>query len=206
MLKETTILSRNFLQDVLHSTDFYCWTVLFTSSFGFSRQCRLDNCCLLFMNIFIPYESVEITNKMQPCNRIYYSNVYWRLNMFRAAYRSSLGAPNCICSLWFIYTCGDRPLWSLSGTQNWERPVTTCVRTPEAANTVLEHLKMSGMPLETCWAFNKFCNNKFYYKVASCWLFLLIHTTMHGSMNIKFIPYFLSNKSKSLSKIVYTCF
>jgi len=42
---------------------------------------------------------------------------------------------------------------------------------------------MSGMSLETCWAFNKFWNNKFYYKVASCWLFLLIHTTMHGSMN-----------------------
>ena len=44
---------------------------------------------------------------------------------------------------------------------------------------------MSGMPLETCWAFNKRWNNKFYYKVASCWLFLLIHTAMHGSMNIK---------------------
>jgi len=44
---------------------------------------------------------------------------------------------------------------------------------------------MSSMPLETCWAFNKFWNNKFYYKVASCWLFLLIHTTMHGSINIK---------------------
>jgi hypothetical protein len=28
--------------------------------------------------------------------------------------------------------------------------------------------------------------NKFYYKVASCWLFLQSHTTMHGSMNIKF--------------------
>jgi len=26
---------------------------------------------------------------------------------------------------------------------------------------------MSGMPLETRWAFNKFSNNKFYYKVAS---------------------------------------
>jgi len=26
---------------------------------------------------------------MQPCNRIYYSKVYWRLNMFRAAHRSS---------------------------------------------------------------------------------------------------------------------
>jgi hypothetical protein len=45
---------------------------------------------------------------------------------------------------------------------------------------------MSGVPLETCWAFNKLWNNKFYYKVASCWLFLLIHTTMHGAMNIKY--------------------
>jgi hypothetical protein len=48
----------------------------------------------------------------------------------------------------------------------------------------LEILMMSGMPLETCWVFNKFWNNKFYYKVVSCWLLLLIHTTMHGSMNI----------------------
>jgi len=30
---------------------------------------------------------------MQPCNRISYSTVHWRLNMFRAAYRSSSGAP-----------------------------------------------------------------------------------------------------------------
>jgi len=48
---------------------------------------------------------------------------------------------------------------------------------------------MSGMPLETCWAFNERWNNKFYYKVASCWLFLLRHTTMHGSMNIKCAKY-----------------
>jgi hypothetical protein len=33
---------------------------------------------------------------------------------------------------------------------------------------------MSGMPLETCWAFNKLWNDKFYCKVASCWLFILI--------------------------------
>jgi len=30
--------------------------------------------------------------------------------MLRAAYRSSSGAPNCLCSLWFIYPCGERPL------------------------------------------------------------------------------------------------
>jgi hypothetical protein len=35
-------------------------------------------------------------------------------------------------------------------------------------------------------AFNERWNNKFHYKVTSCWLFLLSHTTMHGSMNIKF--------------------
>jgi len=37
----------------------------------------------------------------------------------------------------------------------------------------LELLMMSGIPLETCWAFNERWNNKFCYKVASCWLFLL---------------------------------
>jgi hypothetical protein len=82
--------------------------------------------------------SVEITNKMQPCNRTYHSNVHWRLNMFRAAHRSSSGAPNCICSLWFTYACGNRPLSILSGnsTQTWQQPVTTRVYKPEAANTV----------------------------------------------------------------------
>jgi len=74
------------------------------------------------------------TNKMQLCNRIYYSKVYWRLKMFRAAYRSSSGALNWICSLWFTYPCGDRPL--SSPTQPWQRPVTTCVYKPEAKNTV----------------------------------------------------------------------
>jgi hypothetical protein len=37
----------------------------------------------------------------------------------------------------------------------------------------LELLTMSRVPLETCWVFNERWNNKFYYKAASCWLFLL---------------------------------
>jgi hypothetical protein len=32
------------------------------------------------------------TNKKQLCNRMYYSKVYWMLNMFRAAHRLSSGA------------------------------------------------------------------------------------------------------------------
>jgi len=37
-------------------------------------------------------------------------------------------------------------------SQTWQRPVTTCVCKPEAANTVLELLMMSSMPLETWWS------------------------------------------------------
>jgi len=35
--------------------------------------------------------------------------------MYRTAHRSSSGALNCICSLWFICPYGDRPLKRLSG-------------------------------------------------------------------------------------------
>jgi len=76
----------------------------------------IDGCIVViyFVSFFV-YLSVEITNKMQPFNRIYYSKTYWSLNIFQAAYHLSSGAPNCICSLWFIYTCGDRPLSRLGG-------------------------------------------------------------------------------------------
>ena len=43
-------------------------------------------------NFNLTNQLVEITNKMQPCIRIYYSTVHWRLNKFQAAYRSSSGA------------------------------------------------------------------------------------------------------------------
>jgi hypothetical protein len=60
-------------------------------------------------------ESVEITNKMQPCNRIYYYKVYWWLNMFRAAYHPSSGALNCICSLWLTVVTGRCQVWVGNG-------------------------------------------------------------------------------------------
>jgi len=40
---------------------------------------------------------------------------------------------------------------------------------------------MSGMALETRWAFNEQWNNKFYYKVASCWLFLFSFTCVFSN-------------------------
>ena len=78
-----------------------------------------------FRKIF-KYQSVEITNKMQLCNRIYYSTVHWNLNMFRAAYRSSSGAVTVFAASGQVWV----------PTQTWLRPVTTSICKPEAANTV----------------------------------------------------------------------
>ena len=73
---------------------------------------------------------------MQPCNRICYSTVNWRFNMFRAAYRSSSGALTVfVASGLHTHVVTDRSqVWV--PTQTWLRPVTTCVCKPEAANTV----------------------------------------------------------------------
>jgi hypothetical protein len=54
----------------------------------------------------------------------------------------------------------------------------------------LELLMMNGMLLETCLAFNEQWNNKFYYKAASCWLFLLIHICELCSTKETFIQTF----------------
>ena len=124
----------------------------------------------------------------QPCNRIYYSTVHWRLNMFRAAYRSSSGALTVFAAsgIYTYVVTGRSQVWV--GT---EFPLRLDYgRSPRAyvnqrLKIQLELLMMSGMLLETCSAVNEQWNNKFCYKVASCWLFLLSHTTMHGSKIIK---------------------
>jgi len=114
---------------------------------------------------------------MQPCNRIYYSTVHWRLNMFRAAYRSPSGALTVYAAFSLRLDYGRSPHAYAN----------------QRLQIQLELLMISGMPLETCWAFNERWNNKFYYKVASCWLFLLSQTKMHESMNNKSIPILFSH-------------
>jgi hypothetical protein len=130
------------------------------------------------------WNSGELTNKMQPCNRIYYSTVHGRLNMFRAAYRSSSGALTVFAAsgLHMHVVTGRSQVWV--ETQTWLRPPHTYVN--QRLQIQLELLMMSGMPLETCWAFIERWNSKFYYNVAYCWLFLLSHTTMHASMIITY--------------------
>jgi len=43
---------------------------------------------------------------------------------------------------------------------------------------------MDGVSPETCWASYKY-EIKFWYTVASCWIFYVNYTMMHGSTNIK---------------------
>jgi len=49
-------------------------------------------------------------------------------------------------------------------------------------------LMMGGVSLETCWASYKY-EIKFWYTVASCWIFYVNYTVMHGSTNINFIAH-----------------
>jgi hypothetical protein len=113
---------------------------------------------------------------MQSCNTIYYSTVHWRLNMFRAAHRSSSGALT-------VFATSDLHTHVVTGrSQVWvgtEFPLrldygwSPHAYVNQRLQIQLELLIMSGVPHETCWAFNERWNNKLYYKVACCWLFIL---------------------------------
>jgi hypothetical protein len=124
--------------------------------------------------------------------------------MFRAANRSSSDL-NCICSLWFIHACGDRPLshsalttaghhmrdgWSVVGRgrpdhdqQRSNRHAPTVK--PEAPSEVV----CSWWCAERCSKHvEPSVNFGIINSIRGCILmFLLSHITMHGSMNIKFI-------------------
>jgi hypothetical protein len=128
-----------------------------------SDRCLRDTCPCHIVQL-LKFNLLWISRNNQQdaaCNRIYYSKVYWRFNMFRAAHRSSSRALNCICSLCFTYPCGDRPLSSLLYDNG--RSPHVCVN--QRLQIQFRALMMSGMPLETCWSFNKLWNNKFYYKL-----------------------------------------
>jgi hypothetical protein len=86
---------------------FSMWQLLWTCSV-------CDSCCepvqyvtavtqtVLLAHISLNY--LEITNKMRPCVRIYYSNVSNCSTCFERHIAHHQELKNCICSLWFTYT------------------------------------------------------------------------------------------------------
>jgi hypothetical protein len=121
---------------------------------------------------------------MQPCNRIHYSKIYWRINMFRAhtAHHQDLQTEFAASGLYTHVVTGSCPGW---------------VET-RGCKCGLELLMISAMPLETCWAFNKFWNDKFYLQ--GCILlvaFIIIsrctdsRTSTFSKLNILVFKYYL---------------
>ena len=70
---------------------------------------------LILMDSCIVDYWVEIPTRCSFVIEFIIPTFFWRLNMFRTAHRSSSGALNCICSLWFICPYGDRLLPRLNG-------------------------------------------------------------------------------------------
>ena len=128
---------------------------------------------------------------MQLCNRLYYSKVYGRLSMFRAAHRSSSGALNCVCSLWFIYQCGDRPLSRLSEKWITHFPLSLGNgRSPHGHINQRLQIQFRAPDDERCAARNmlSILKNLGIINSITKLHFVGISTessTMHGSMNIK---------------------
>ena len=96
--------------------------------------------------------------------------------MFRAAYRSSSGALT-------VFAASGLHTHVVTGRSQVKSRQVKCDygQSPHAyvnqrLQIQLELLMMSSMPLETCSVVNERWNNKFRYKVASCWLFLLSQT------------------------------
>ena len=115
---------------------------------------------------------------------------------------------NYNCSLWF-YTRFCLPAAAMA--QPSQRPATKNVCKTEAAITVFELLMMSGLSLETCSAIKKQWNNKFYYTVASCSLFLYHLNEPLNSTELRFqhadvMSSDASNKSSNVVFMSLTCF
>jgi len=73
----------------------------------------------------------------------------------------------------------------------WQLPATRNVRKTRGSNYSFRLLMMSGVLLETCWAIKKHWNNKFYYTIGSCKLFLYqFHWVQIKSTAAKYVKVF----------------
>jgi hypothetical protein len=129
---------------ILRYSAFYQQSVaLFYCVYAFQKKQRLltytEFTDLIFMGPCIVDYSVEIPTR---CIFVieFVIPKFLKAQHVSSIHRSSSGALNCICSLWFIYPYDDQPLPRLSGhsvpTQPWQRPITIWAYKSEAANIV----------------------------------------------------------------------
>ena len=137
--------------------------------------------------------------------------------MFRALRRSSSGTSTVFaaCGLHTLVETARGAVWVGTGlgiVPVVVDQVVTCVCvSPQAyvnqkLQIQLRFLMMSDITLETCWTINVLWNNKI--PLLSCILLVIAtsHTTMHGSMNIKYM-YIYQSQNKVLDiSVCYNTF
>jgi len=87
-----------------------------------AQKCMIFN-NLIFMDPCIVDYLVEIPTRCSFVIEFIIPKFIEGSTCFEREHRSSSGALNCICSLWCIYPCGDRPLPRLSGKWNFHFPL-----------------------------------------------------------------------------------
>ena len=112
---------------------------------------------------------------MQQWIKIYYSIFIWSSTCLwrHTAHHQEPKTALAASGFSYVEGCWTRSCWTLSGNVHQlhvQQPST--YGKPEAANAVLGILMMGGVSPETCWASFKYGIIKFWYIVASCWIFL----------------------------------
>ena len=126
---------------------------------------------------------IEKSNKMQQCNRFYFILLFrfiWISTYFGRHTAHHQEPKTALAASGFSYVkgCWTCSWWTLSGTVcAWQRPPTTRPTTFHVWKTrgcqcCFRLLMMGGVSPETCWASYKYGIIKFWYIVASCWIFL----------------------------------
>jgi hypothetical protein len=110
-------------------------------------------------------------------------HIYMKLNRF-GRHTAQYQEPNTALSAYgFSYVEGCRTCsWRPPAT----RPTTFHLWKTRGCQCSIRLLMMSGVLPETCWASYKYGIKRFWYLLASCWIFFMNCTMMHGSTNIQY--------------------
>jgi hypothetical protein len=129
------------------------------------------------------------------CNNVskfHYSILIWSSTRFGRHTAHQQEPKTVLAAFGFSYVKG---CWTLSGTYcAWQhspttRPTTFHVWKTGSCKCSFRLLMMGGVSPETCWASYKYRIIKFWYIVASCWIFFMNCTMMHGPTNAKLEPH-----------------
>jgi len=144
---------------------------------------KIQQDATMYQNFIIPYlyEAEHVSGDTPPIIRSL--KLHWQ----------PLGLHNTVEGCW---TCS---WWTLSDIRQLhiQQPSTVLCKT-RGCQCSFRLLMMGGVSPETCWALCKYGIIKFWYIVASCWIFFMNCTMMHRPTSIKFNCYVFRCRRKFL--------